>query len=271
MLTSLVVLLVYQRRQVDATEVEVAEVERRINETRAQAGDAARRVRDTRQSAKSSRVEVVPVDTRRIAGTLTQIHTENPEMARIYFRPVVRKSFASLFVQGGLTPAQEMELEEILMRQGPGLERVPEGGTELDDPEQDVLLANARGMEVLAEVTQKFGAEFGTRFAEAVRTRDVHFAVDKLAVDLMNVGAPLSPAVSQSLTTLLLEAQVEVAPELRLRLVDLDWERVVQRAPTILSGTHLRAVEALRARALFDREYERVSGYVAEKWLPIPR
>lgn len=197
-------------------------------------------------------------------------YRENPALTRAYFRPMIRRHFADLFAPGVLTAEQQEMLEDMLLGLGPTLDMMGQIAFGWDEPGQNALVTKALGAELEPGVRAAFGDAIGDRYRETLRMRDVQLAVDTLAMKLLHAGAPLDQHASVQLTALLLEAGKTKAPEHQLRLQALDWDLVMQRAPAMLSATQLRGLQSIRARALFDQEYERVSGYSAEPRLPEP-
>lgn len=268
LLVLLVAVLLYVRRLADEVEREVAANQQQLA-TEQVTTEAARkrlaRLEKLEEKAKERKAQ--PAGARALV-SMAAHYRENPAITRTYFRPMIRRHFAELFAPGVLTGVQQERLEEMLVRLGPTLDMMGQVGLGWDEPGQNALVRNALGAELETEIRETFGDAVGDRYRETLRTRDVHLAMDDLAVKLLHAGAPLDQAASTQLTALLLEAGKGTAPEQRLRLPALDWELVMQRAPAVLSAEQLRALAALKARALFDQEYERVSGHTAEPRLP---
>lgn len=273
-LASLLVLLVggllYVRHLVGIAEREAAASQQQLVAEQATTDAARKRLARFEKLAEQAKARKAQPPGARALVSMAAHYRENPAVTRTYFRPMIRRHFAELFAPGVLTGAQQEEFEEMLLRLGPRLDMMGQIGLGWDEPGQDALVKNALGAEVIVDVYDKFGAEVATRYIETIRTRDVHLAVDNLAVKLLQAGEPLDRTASAQLTSLLLEAGSAVAPEHRLKLAALDWDLVMQRAPAVLSATQLRALQAIKARALFDGEYERVSGYTASPQLPQP-
>lgn len=261
-LVLLVAVLVHLRRQVEEAEREAARLVADV------AVEREKEAMLTRQSAEvelatGSRMDAV---TRFVPAPVIQPmprrFAENREWARAYYRPFLRVQFARLYAEAGLPPDQIAQLEEMLLPLGESNGMMYLLGCYSEDPTQNSLLRHAPGAGLIAEVAELFGSEAGARFEAALQTHEVYAAVDDLAVKLMYAGAPLDSASRRNLAALLLDAGSHIRQHRRLRLPELDWDLVQQRAPGLFSGAQLRMVESLRAKALFDREYERVSGWV---------
>lgn len=269
-LVLLVAVLVHLRRQVEASEREARVNEQSLVTEKAQTEAVHRRLARFEKLAKQAEARKAQPPLARALVSMPAHYRDNPELTRTYFRPMIRRHFAALFAPGVLTGAQQEELETLLLRLGPTLDMMGQIGLGWDEPGQSALMTSALGAELEPEVRATLGDAIGDRFRETLRTRDVQLAMDDLAMKLLHVGAPLDQRASAQLTALLLEAGGAVVPEHQMRLKALDWDLVMRRAPTMLSATQLRGLQSIRARALFDQEYERVSGYSAEPRLPEP-
>ncbi|HEY1109625.1 MAG TPA: hypothetical protein VGE76_13350 [Opitutaceae bacterium] len=269
-LVLLVAVLVHLRRQVEAAEREASMNAQSLVTEKSQVEAARQRLARFEKLAKQAEARQAQPPLARALVSLAPHYRDNPELTRTYFRPMIRRHFAALFVPGVLSRQQQEELETLLLRLGPTLDMMGQNGLGWDEPGQNALMTRALGAELEPEVRATLGDAIGDRFRETLRTRDVQLALDDLSMKLLHAGAPLDQATSAQLTALLLEAGKATPPEHRLRLQTLDWDLVMQRAPSVLSATQLRALAALKARALFDQEYERASGYTVGPRLPEP-
>lgn len=266
---ALVVLLVHYRRAAGADEKEVASIVNSLAERR-RAAVAQRQRLAVAERLAERHAAIAQAAKQRKRSAMPSIYTENMALTKAAYLPLVRKFFSAAYARSGLTAERIAELEELLLQLGPELEIVLAIGTFHDDPEQDARMEGVAGYALLAEVREKFGEQAGDAVELAIRARDVHRAVDDLAVRQALTGAPLDTRASEWVTALLIEAGDAAGRERKVRLQTLDWDLVMRRAPEVLTPAQMRGVAALRTRALFDREYERVTHYVAEKALPPP-
>ncbi len=270
LLILLLAVLVERRHEAEAAERQLAEDRQSLAPEQQRAGEAQARLARFEALEKRARERRELTPGARAMASLPAHYRDNPELTRTYFRPMIRRHFAELFEPGLLTGAEQEQMEAMLLRLGPTLDMMGQIALGWDEPGQEALLTKALGAELIPEVTATFGEAIGERFRQTLRTRDVHLAMDNLAVKLLHAGAPLDQQASAQLTALLVEAGNAAPHEQRMRLQALDWDLVMQRAPALLSATQLRALQAIKARARFDQEYERVSGYTVEPRLPEP-
>lgn len=264
-------------RQANAREAELAAANHTLGSLRAELAALEQKAGATEKAAVDRRREQARAVERQRSPRPPKMSfatraLQNPALAKPGYLPLIRKYFGSFHGAAGLTPAQVEQLE-AWPELGAALElfllAMPTG--ELPDPATAVQIEAGTVDYLVDEARAKFDEAVAAKFAEVLRTRDLRRAVDAFAVRTHAIEAPVTAAQSQQLFELLGEAgAAPLGAGLPVTLHALDWDKVMQRAPSVLSAAQLRALEAMRARALFDREYERITGFSAEARLPEP-
>ena len=254
-------------------EAALAATQARLNQTRAVLAQLDRQAAArAREAATAVAIAVAPAaSTRRSTSFgLPPEYRDHPALVKAAYLPLVRKYLAGFYREAGLSAAETAACDEIVTAAGMGLEMglFPRPNVTGDFPAEMVArLAD----ELQAQVSERLGPAIGEKFAEALRTREVRGVADQLAVQMFYTEAPLSGTQSAQLRQVLLAAAPGAASGgEQLLLETLDWDRVLIQAPAFLAAPQLSALEALRAKALFDREYRRLTGYPPTAKLPLP-
>lgn len=273
LLLLIVVLALQERRRADALEAAVASAEATLAGLQREKQMLEHGIADAENAAEErEKLAAVRRPTRHPPITLGSQYLQSPDVTRAAFRPIVRKYFAKFYADAGLSPQQIERFEAAEVQIGPALEMFLMAASSGQENREAQARTEMQMVEFVSEQAREiFGDEVAEQFAAAVRARDIRRAVDDLAVRTHHTEAPLTAPQSQHVEALLLEAGAAAAAAGdRLTLASLDWDLVMRRAATLLAPGQLRALEALRAKAMFDREYERITGFPAFPKLPEP-
>ena len=185
-----------------------------------------------------------------------QAYLDNPALTKAAFLPVIRKNFSGFYRDAALSLAQIDQVESMLA----------DAGLALDAG----LLTEESADEIVAQMTELLGPAVGERFADAMRTRHLRNLATKLVAESFYTEAPFTAAQSGALVQLFRENAAGQPRDEQLAVETLGWTTVIERARSFLSPSQLRALEAIQAKAVFDREYRRLTGYASTPRLPLP-
>ena len=228
-----------------------SETTRLENRVAAMEADRARaRVATGEAGAKSG--------TRRVFRTVrpAQAYLDNPALTKAAFLPLIRKNFGSFYREANLSAAQIEQVESMLV----------DAGLELEMG----FLTGESADELAARTTELLGPAAGEKFADTLRTRHLRNLATKLVAESFYTDAPFTAAQSGALVQLFRENAAGQSQDEQLAIETLDWTTVIERARSFLVPSQLRALEALQAKAVFDREYRRLTGYASTPRLPLP-